>query len=50
MVGNKLIDSPVDVGAIYSVLNTRVTKESSDMVTVAGVTGQLQKQAFSILE
>ena len=36
----------VDMGATYSVLNTKVTKESLDIITVTGVTEQLQKEVF----
>ena len=39
----------VDTGYLadtYSLLNTKVTKESLDTVKVTGVTGQLPKQAF----
>ena len=50
IVGNKLIDFLVDMGAIYSVLNIKVTKESSDSVMVTGVTVQLQNQAFLLCD
>ena len=44
--GDKPIDFLVGTGGIYSVLNTTLTKKSSDASTVTGVTGQLQQQAF----
>ena len=46
MVGNKPIDFLVDTGATYSVMNTGVTKESPDTVTVTSMSRQSQKQAF----
>ena len=46
IVGNKPIDFLVEMGAIYLVLNMKLTKKSLDAVMVTGVTGQLQKQVF----
>ena len=43
---NKLIEFLVDMGDTYLVLNTKLTKKSSAVMPVTGVTGQLQKQAF----
>ena len=46
MVGNKPTDFLVGTGATYSRLNMKLTMKSSNTVTVTGVSGQLQKQAF----
>lgn len=46
MVTNKLIDYLVDTEATYSVLNTKLSKKSSDAVMVTAVTEQVQKQVF----
>lgn len=42
----QLTDFLVEMGATHSVQNTKITNKSLAVVSVTGVTEQLQKQAF----
>ena len=45
-VGNKLIDFLIDMGATYSVVNTKVTQKTSQCILVTGVCGDTQNRSF----
>ena len=41
-VGNKLIDFLIDMGATYSVVNTKVAQKTPQSILVMGVSGEVQ--------
>ena len=45
-VQNKLIDFLIDMGATYSVVNTKVAQKTSQSIPVMGVSGEVQNRSF----
>ena len=44
--GNELIDFLIDMGAIYSVVNTKVAQKTCQSISVMGVSGEIQNHSF----
>ena len=45
-VGNKLTDFLIDMGATYSMVNTKVAQKTPQSIPVKGVSGEVQNHLF----